>query len=482
MATLTIDVGDSPLGAMNVDGNGLPLAYVARVARIREQSGTPLTVGDRREIILRLGRPVMLDVEPGLWSVELVLPSGELLNEQVRLEEGGAAPVHFTMGNPPHEGLAWQFAEGSLPERELYEVAAYGAGSAIAGARAVARNRAVPFRTTENLRKALGSPVVVTDSFARPSVFTTKRNRSQVTVLRYFRDREPEGADAAAKFRRSLGLWKALVAGLRLERPILEMAGLRKDEVLSFVPGPGDPWHDVWRLGPDGEATTRRFAMVATNNSVELVSLPLPWYPNAETVDGALLELVIDKGEVAERSRSSVTLRDQRFFGLLSYLKSGSLALAATVAQRGAEEDNLLVDILQEKRRSPLAAAAAGYALLGSIDLKEPQRWYPWLANLSEWFPWMPDGAILHGRWLTRSGQDSDGAARRAFLRAFRRGLPFYSLGLNWLLEGLRQYEDGECVEAARVVRQVALRCDVDQVFTVLRLHAMADQPASGGK
>ena len=481
MATLTIDVGEQPLGATPEGGSMMPSAYVARLARIAEEDDAPLGEGDRQEILLSLGRPVELDVEPGLWGVELALPSGELLNEQVRVGEGAAVPVRFRLGDSPHEWLAWQFAEGSLPERETYEALTLGASAASAGVRARARSRAVPFTTTEGLRKALPSPVVVTDSFARSSVFTAKLNRSQVTVLRYLPDSNPTGASVAEKFDRSLGLWRGLVAGLRLETPILELAGLAVDEAVSFETGPNDAWHDVWRLGAVHDGG-RRFAMVVTNRSIEFVSLPLPWSPDSGLVDGALLELVIDKGEVAERSRSSLTLRDQAFFGLLSYLKSGSLALAASVAEQGPGEGNMLVDVLQQKRKNPLAAAAAGYALLGSIDLTKPRSWYPWLGNLSDWFPWLSDGAILHGRWLTLSGEDADGAARGAFLRAFRRGLPFYSLGLTWLLEGLRQFDDDECAEAARVVRQVSLRSDVGQVFTVLRLHAVADLPETRGE
>ncbi|MBB3695228.1 hypothetical protein [Sphingomonas sp. BK580] len=472
MATLTIEIQQQPLGATREGDSTMAAAYVARVTRIAEGGSSPPRGSDHREFVVGLGRKTATEVEAGLWSVELALPSGELLNEQVRIADEDEIPVSFRLGDAPHERLAWQVAEGSLPERDVYE--ARRVPIATAGVPSRAGSRAVPARTTERMRKALPSPIIVTESYARGSVYDAIRTRTQVTVFRRVSKPDLEGASAAERFERSMETWRELVAGLRLETPIPELAGLEIDEGAAFDPRPADDRHDVWRLGEvsDGE---RRFAVVVTNRSVELVSLPLPWVPRGGLVDGALLELVIDKDEVAERSRSSLTLRDPDFFGVLSYLKSGSLALAGKVAGIGGEGGNMLVGVLAAKRRNPLAAAAAAYALLGSVDLAVPHPWHPWLENLSRWYPWLPDGAVLHGRWLMFSGSDIDGRARAAFLRAFRRGLPFYSLGLAWLLEGLRQFDDDECAEAARVVRQVSLRYDVGQVFTVLRLHAPPD-------
>jgi hypothetical protein len=485
MAILTIDVSRPQLGQTDYGAGRLPAAFVARARQLLDVNGAVPVRANRHEMVLTLGgEPTEIAVEPGLWGVELILPTGELLNEQTRVEEDGEQRVCFELGESPREWLGWQFAEGTVPERRAYEAQLERGTRRFPGPRRAAPRLdgpVVPFAKAAALRKSLGSPVVTTDAYARPGVFAAQKSRSQVTMLRFLPQELKLDSNEVERFGRALELWKALVSGLRLEASILDLAGLEQDEGPGFLPGQNDPWHDVWRLGSEGWDEQRRFAMVVTNRAVEFVSLPLPWSPDTGIVDNALLELMIDKRDVVGGSRTSVTLRDQEYFGLLSYLKTGSLALAASVAQRGAEEENMLVDVLEDKRQNPLAACASGYALLGAIDLTRERSWYTWLANLNEWFPWLPDGAILHGRWLTLSGRGNEDEARQAFLRAFRRGIPFYSLGLSWLLEGLRQFgRDPECVEAARLVRQVSLRSDVGQVFTVLRLHATGDLPATG--
>ncbi len=485
MATLTIDVSRPQLGHTDYGAGRLSAAFVARARQLLDVGGAVPVRADQHEMVLTLGgEPTEIAVEPGLWGVELILPTGELLNKQTRVEANGEQRVHFELGESPREWLGWQFAEGTVPERRAYEEQLERGIRQFPGPRRTAPRRdgpVVPFATAAAIRKSLGSPVVTTDAYARPGTFAAQKSRSQVTTLRFLPPEQTPNSKDFERFGCALELWKAFVSGLRLEAPILDLAGLAQDDGPGFLPGQNDPWHDVWRLGAEEWDEQRRFAMVVTNRAVEFVSLPLPWSPDTGIVDDVLIELVIDKRDVVGSSRTSLTLRDQKYFGLLSYLKTGSLALAASVAERGAEEENMLVDVLEDKRQNPLAACASGYALLGAVDLTRERSWYPWLANLNEWFPWLPDGAILYGRWLTLSGRGDEEEARQAFLRAFRRGIPFYSLGLSWLLEGLRQFgRDPECVEAARLVRQVSLRSDVGQVFTVLRLHATGELPATG--
>ena len=90
------------------------------------------------------------------------------------------------------------------------------------------------------------------------------------------------------------------------------------------------------------------------------------------------------------------------------------------------------------------------------------------------WFEWLPDGAIQHG-WLKvrhrQSTSDLD-EARQAFFTAYNRGLPFYSVGLQWLADGLAIFASSD-PEAARMlddVTRVARQTNMQSPFTIVRL------------
>ncbi len=60
--------------------------------------------------------------------------------------------------------------------------------------------------------------------------------------------------------------------------------------------------------------------------------------------------------------------------------------------------------------------------------------------------------------------------AKASLLEAFDRGIPYYSAGVSWLLDGLTQFADDVAVaEKMKRVHRVALRLDVSQAFTVIR-------------
>jgi hypothetical protein len=70
-----------------------------------------------------------------------------------------------------------------------------------------------------------------------------------------------------------------------------------------------------------------------------------------------------------------------------------------------------------------------------------------------------------------RSGCGYD-QAKASLFDAFERGIPYYSAGVAWLLDGLTLFagEDPEAEERMKLVHKVAQRLDVSQAFTVIRL------------
>jgi hypothetical protein len=130
--------------------------------------------------------------------------------------------------------------------------------------------------------------------------------------------------------------------------------------------------------------------------------------------------------------------------------------------------------MLFEKRANPLGAAGGGYVLLGTEDSSQQKDWHLWISNLMNLFHWLPDGAIQHG-WLKlrhrKSSADLD-EAREALFTAYRRGLPFYSVGLQWLMDGLTLFapHDPQAAEMLHNVRRVAWRTNLQEPFTIVRL------------
>jgi hypothetical protein len=150
-------------------------------------------------------------------------------------------------------------------------------------------------------------------------------------------------------------------------------------------------------------------------------------------------------------------------------MTQGALPTAERLFNQAQAEDALL-----EKHSNPLGAAAGGYVLLGTEHSSEPKEWHRWVSNLMNGFDWLPDGAIQHA-WLKlrhRQSPDDLDEAHYALLDAYRRGLPFYSVGLQWLIDGLTLFaaRDNDAAEMLQNVHRVAWRTNLQEPFTIVRL------------
>jgi hypothetical protein len=451
---------------------GTPVRLLARASRLPEAEGNVVQPEQHEVLVPLSAEPTRIPVSPGLWGVELALPSGSLSARHVRVSASESSRVEFNLSRSPREWLAWQRLEGTVPGADQYDNihdrGGAGLKSVAAGVIPKERSRKLSSGDLDQLTRAAGGRIVSSDPFAWAQNHRLK-NISQVTVLRSsspvrHAKEEQRAGEAFARWRH---LTRCALLEVRPDK--FGDLGAARSELFEFFAQ--DNWYDVWRLEPrDFDANQeRRFALVVTTRSIEFVSLPVPWSATATAPGGGLIELAIDKSPVARPFRTSVTVRDPEIFALLAYMKSGSLSRAARVAE--AQPDHW-VELLRDKQANPLAAAAAGYALLGATTAGARERWYPWLKNLCRWFPWLPDGAVLEGRRLLMSAKNGSeiAEARKHFELAFERGLPFFSQGLAWLLEGLRYFEaeDAELAKAAELVRVIALRSSPREVFTTL--------------
>jgi len=230
----------------------------------------------------------------------------------------------------------------------------------------------------------------------------------------------------------------------------------------------GGPWNE-WFLpqtSPAPGTTPRGYLVVRHRRSRWLVSLPVPW-TGLTTGTELPVQIMVRPRPGNDHADVTTTVRDPQIASALGFMTLGALP----TAERLFDEARQMV---LRKQVNPLAAAGAGYVLLGTERGAEPKEWHDWIGNLRNWFDWLPDGAIQDG-WLRlrhrRSPADLD-AAREALFTAYRRGLPYYSVGLQWLMDGLTlfSHHDPEAAEMLRHVRDVATRADFGEPFTILRL------------
>src|SRR5207244_1700830 len=103
-------------------------------------------------------------------------------------------------------------------------------------------------------------------------------------------------------------------------------------------------------------------------------------------------------------------------------------------------------------------------------------RWTNWLENLMNWFDWLPDGAIIHAAYLLKTARTREDLDKSLYSlkTAFRRGIPFYTAGLQHLLNGLYTFseENAEAKAMNGKVTAVASRVDPNQAFTQITIAA----------
>jgi hypothetical protein len=375
-----------------------------------------------RTVMIPAGRNpgVGVDLPAGRYLLEAYLPNGDVATETVTVRDGANAPVLLRATDSPQEWLSWQHLTGASP---------VWTPSATGFARAVQLD-------------------VVTTGL-------------------------PPNAFPAAL----LGVWKGASAQTLQWRTV--SVPPRPQETQPFLEGRLSVTAYLYDRGPwqDG---SRCYGLVADPPAGPplLAVLPLPWHQTDFSGD-ALVDVIVDARDARAKGREwplrvSVVARDNVMAAVFGYLSSGDLPAAGRVAETA-------VDMLYQKGENPLAAAGGAYALVRlPIDAQQRPVWVPWLQNLRQRFPWLPDGAILDG-WahLNGIGRKPDIAlAAAAFVAAAERGLPFYSDGVRLLFEGLTrvdaQVEAGSrpagFAKAFEFARRMALRVDVRQPFTVVRL------------
>jgi hypothetical protein len=375
-----------------------------------------------------------IDVDPGRYLIEAHLPSGETLSQEVVVPQASpSVEVRLQGDHSPHEWLSWQHFTGNVKSR--------GRGEPSLDA---------PMRTTA-LESLSGDQLPIEIMrLALPPTFAGEDRSWQWRML-------------AEGLQRSSGLpvWPGLPQPLP--------GGPSDDSMQSHIldADPSLPPHNGATQDAPDLPGGRHVLWLGSGSQRELVSLPSPWLSIYEHRK-CQIDVVVRKAAPGSSGfRSSIAVRDPQFGSALGFMTVGGLANAATLFGQAKE-------MLMYKADNPFAAAAGAYVLVSTRQGAEAQTWHQWVRNLMNWFPWLPDGAIQYGRLKLRDeASDSDlEEARQVLFEAFRRGLPFFSAGVRWLLNGITIFaEDGdaEAQEICKIVQRVSLRTDMSQPFTVVR-------------
>lgn len=357
-----------------------------------------------------------IELEPGHYLVEAIMPSGDIVSQEVEAVEGRWPEVELHAEQSAHEWHSWQNLLGNVQSSSGYYAAA-------------ADKPELP--NYEVLR--------LTDPWRRPYPISNEW-RYLANTIRY---------GARVLFRDPFLGW-AQPQMPRDSDAVTQLHSFSMNHPASL----NDP--------------PRWYAVVLAPRTARLLTVPSPWYYFDEEVPS---ELLVTKS-VDEPIGTSWVVRDPKCGTMLGYLAKGDFQAALSVANY---QDAL--NMLFEKFSNPLGAAAGGYLLLGAMKPGEEvdrPRWHGWIRNLMNYFEWLPDGAVQYAWLQLRQGEleRNREAARSALFEAFDRGLPYYTLGLRWLVDGLTLLGegDGEAEQRLRQVQQVAWHADMSNLFTALTM------------
>lgn len=369
----------------------------------------------KRNVVIPIGFTGRLEkvaLEPGRYLVEAILPSGDIITQQAQTVEGKWSEVLLKAEHSAHEWHSWQNLLGNVQSQSGYDASTKDASIPDYDVWLIRRPQ--PRLQSGEVWRIFPRQSWL-HSVIRPSFFSRRMERVQAV--------EHDGATQLHSF------------------------------VMNYE-------------GSLTERVTRWYVLVETQKSARLLTTPSPWFSFYQ--EEIPSELLITKSP--DRSiETSWVIQDLNLGTVLGYLARGAFKDALNVGSLDSA-----LEMLFNKYKNPLGAAAGGYVLIGSMKRDEKQDWHRWIENLRRDFEWLPDGAIQSAWIKLKQGnlETNRGEAREALFQAYDRGFPYFSLGLQWLIDGLTLLgdEDNEAQFRLRRVQRVSWRADMSNLFTTLDL------------
>lgn len=483
-------------------GGDIKYALVAKAIQYEDETGGRPEKPFMSEFVIPAGTSEVKRVEcpPGHYRVEVLLPSGDILNEDVIVQDGEDTTVELQTGGSQHEWLSWQTLAGVVPSRATLESAVT---TTVDWVKKVAQDADIELPTREEIKNSPALEAVATAVVGRlleaddprvskltdlvkgvvgagkitwrdvtRAVSTLSEDKSEGALLQ--RAQQVDSSLDAELVWREVGrpadmqeFWKRLG---RSSAPIARAGRKLKNENHALSE---DSNFFLWRLDAARErGHFNRWAVVRHDFGVELARLPFPWVSMAEPPVPVSVQVLVDRRSTYRPVRTTVTVTDADIGGLLSYMTAGTVGAGQPIL-RELVENGIVENALRNKRTNPLAACAAGYSAIAVGDEATFDRWKPWIARLMDDFPLIPDGAVIFARRMLQTAEDEAqlGAAKQAFKTAFERGIPFFAAGVQHLQDGLFTFsaKDPVMERMYRAISKVTPRLDPGQPFTVLR-------------
>jgi hypothetical protein len=183
-------------------------------------------------------------------------------------------------------------------------------------------------------------------------------------------------------------------------------------------------------------------------------------------------ELLVTPLAKQTESHSHAIVRTRQWSSLLAFLALRDFERSAIVLDVLMSEIGIRIAVV-EKVENPLAAVAGALVAVACGRLEQMGIPEQWVQNLVNWFPGLPDGPVILSRLLLqqRRSAESRARAKALLLQACSRGIPVFSLAVDWLAQGLAAFgDDAETAAASRGARRLAQLSDPTRAFTVLRI------------
>lgn len=422
-----------------IDGQHVDFGVPVRFRPVRQETETGARRTDQsRKLVTTIapvsmyGSGVSVQLPAGKYDVEAVLPSGEQLSEEIDVQENddenAATPLNVVLRGEqsPNEWRSWSSFAGSP----------------------LASSRQVALETTKSALPFENNFHVTTGSIVQSDGVPGFDPSSWDAWFSFLSARHDRGSDHSLDIRLSEDL-----VGLRAH--VYPGGGTAVQ--IQFVQDGGLKWYapDTTIIGRH-----RAYAAITARAVTRVVALPWPWSTEVQELQPSPFELLAY--EVQGQFHCDPVLRDERWAGLVAYFNRGRVDLAASILDSA-------LGALMEKFENPLAAAIGGYVLLSTQHASEGATWPDWLQNLANRFPHIPDGPILRAHYLLSQRSDrSFEEAHRLLCDSVGRGIPFFTTGVVWLIQGLQRttVRYPNSVALLEKVRGVARSMDLSQAFT----------------
>ncbi len=437
---LAITVGGNVGGARL---EGIPV----RISPLEAAEGA----SPRTTIVVAMNEARSVELPPGRYLVEAVLPGGERLAKSAEVRAG--APPSEVPLEARHSSSEWLGWSSVVAGRGGQQITAYHAARP-------PRDAALGLESFSSRPEGGAPPEMVS-------------SQEQWPVLRLLVVRNGKWSASGP-----LSLVDSALRGVTLQDQTVPISiearasGALRSFLLTPLPG-AESWayEAVNRHGPG----TRYFLELRRRGAADcdLVSLPIPWILPGDTL--AIVQLLLP----SEGEPPRVIVQDPARAAVLSFLERGDVAAARAAKDIVPGAGSML----EGKLDNPLAAAAGACILLRLRELDTLVD--SWLENLAEWYPWLPDGDILIATKQLRTSLVATGgratrdatklaATYRHLLRAADAGPPLFSACVRMLVEGLRKLasrapDDQAIAKALAKATKLAAHVDMDSVFVWFR-------------